>query len=292
MATLYKERMKGGNNPNWRGGNYSRSCPYCGRSFEVVHSAKDKREYCSRRCAILAIAPKLAEARAHWLSNPLGLCPKCHEPVFRNPVYIKEQVYHTGCSVEHPPMRKRRKPNRCLICGIEIDNRKYCASCSPRGKSQITSICRICNKPFTHWKGAKRKYCSRICADKGRYGEGNGRWKGGLLSLSQRIRKCEKNRQLIKAILKRDKYTCQLCGQVGGALAVNHIKPFSQIIEEFLRKYNVLSLEAFTYELSLIALKYKPLWDKKNLRTLCKKCNWQRQVERNTKSGRPNERFE
>jgi hypothetical protein len=54
----------------------------------------------------------------------------------------------------------------------------------------------------------------------------------------------------------------------------------------------VLSLEAFTYELSLIALKYKPLWDKKNLRTLCKKCNWQRQVERNTKSGRPNERFE
>jgi len=70
---------------------------------------------------------------------------------------------------------------------------------------------------------------------------------------------------------------------VGGDLEVDHIKPFADILEEFLIKYMVLDVPTFSRELLLISLKYKPFWDKKNLRTLCRNCNWQRQVEKNRK---------
>ena len=40
-------------------------------------------------------------------------------------------------------------------------------------------------------------------------------------------RHCNQYKQWREAVLKRDKYTCQYCGKVGGKLNVHHIKPFS-----------------------------------------------------------------
>ena len=112
-------------------------------------------------------------------------------------------------------------------------------------------------------------------------GDRNPNWKGGRLPISQRIRACAKNRKLIASILRRDKHTCQVCGQVGGDLEVDHKIPFSDIMDGFLQKYKVLDVRLFQDELFSIGLKYKPFWNRDNERTLCRKCNWERQIERN-----------
>jgi 5-methylcytosine-specific restriction endonuclease McrA len=39
------------------------------------------------------------------------------------------------------------------------------------------------------------------------------------------------DREWRKAVFERDKYTCQLCGQVGGRLQADHIKPYKEFPE-------------------------------------------------------------
>ena len=104
-------------------------------------------------------------------------------------------------------------------------------------------------------------------------GANNPNWKGGRTELAQHIRESPKNKRLRTIIFKRDNYTCQSCGQISGRLEVDHIIPFAKILSEFLKKYATLDIKAFSFELYLIALKYKPFWDKKNLRALCENCN-------------------
>lgn len=244
MSILYKERLKGDVNPHWKGGKVSKICSVCGKEILIDIGQINTRHYCSYSC--------MGKAR----TKP------------------RQERMKVGRS-----FAKGEFQHNCKLCGVKIPSgRFYCKICSPRGKSTITTCCEVCGKLFTHWKGLTRRFCSVKCYRTICRADGNPNWKGGKLSLSQRIRNCKKNRLLIASILKRDKYTCQKCGQVGGELEVDHIKPFSQILDEFLQQYQVLSKPTFEYELSLIALKYKPFWDRKNLRTLCKKCNWNRHI--------------
>jgi 5-methylcytosine-specific restriction endonuclease McrA len=254
MTKLYKERLRGKANPHWKGGGITKICPLCNRTFVVAPSQAETRHYCSRVCAGIAK---------------------------RKPKPIK-----TGHSY-----KKGEFQNHCKLCHISIpSNRVYCETCSPKGKCKITSYCEVCGKPIDHWRGYKRRFCSHTCRLKRFTTDGNPNWKGGRLTLAQRIRGCEKNRKLIASILKRDKYTCQNCGQVGGKLEVDHIKSFAEILEGFLQNYNILSIPEFEYELYLIALKYKPFWDKHNLQTLCKKCNWDKHLNNSQQQDRKGRR--
>ena len=99
------------------------------------------------------------------------------------------------------------------------------------------------------------------------------------MTIAQLIRESRKNRNLVKRVLKRDKFTCQECKQHGGDLEVDHIVPFSQLLNAFLQQYAMLDTKMFAHELQSIALKHPPFWDTLNLRTLCRKCNWMRFVE-------------
>lgn len=207
MTILYKEQLKGDNNPHWKGGMAKKICPICEKVFEVTPSVIKSSHYCSRACSAIG----------------------------------------------------RTKPKQA-------------------------GACKVCRKPFEDLLSRKRLFCSNKCYKKSMKAEGNPRWKDGRQPLSQRIRNCNKSRRLIASTLRQDKYTCQECKQVGGDLEVDHIKPFSEILDEFLQYYQVLSTPEFAYELYLIALKYKPFWDKNNLRTLCRKCNWDKQVLRQGKS--------
>ena len=60
-----------------------------------------------------------------------------------------------------------------------------------------------------------------------RYGKDNPAWKGGITPLNQKIRKSKEYRLWRIAVLERDNYTCRFCGQVGGIIHADHIKPFS-----------------------------------------------------------------
>ena len=91
---------------------------------------------------------------------------------------------------------------------------------------------------------------------------GKGNWRGGITSLSIKIRHCFKNRQWRSDCFTRDNFTCQICGVRGGNLEVDHYpKMFSVIFQE----NNISSLEE--------ALNCEEFWNLNNGRTLCQRCH-------------------
>jgi len=79
--------------------------------------------------------------------------------------------------------------------------------------------------------------------------------------LRELIRGCANYIEWREKIYKRDKYTCQICHEMGGKLVSHHINTFDKI----LRKYNIKDLED--------ALICKDLWDINNGITLCNYCH-------------------
>lgn len=58
-------------------------------------------------------------------------------------------------------------------------------------------------------------------------GDKNPNWKGGVTSIHNQIRHSLEYEEWRKKVFERDLYTCQCCGQIGGKLNADHIKPFS-----------------------------------------------------------------
>ena len=52
-------------------------------------------------------------------------------------------------------------------------------------------------------------------------------WKGGITPINLKIRMTVEYRMWRKKVYTRDNYTCKMCGQRGGKLNADHIKPFS-----------------------------------------------------------------
>lgn len=110
-------------------------------------------------------------------------------------------------------------------------------------------------KGHTTWVGKKHSEETKLkmsLASKGKskpwlLGEKNHKWQGGITPINKAIRESLEYEEWRKKVFERDLYTCQDCGQVGGYLEADHIKPFSLFPE-------------LRFELS-------------NGRTLCKPCH-------------------
>lgn len=156
----------------------------------------------------------------------------------------------------------------CTNCGKEF---KYYRS-TLRGKD-ATFCCRKCyltsdikawNKGIIEYKKCKycgkiirkwRKYCSFDCYIKDdnviwhfpdRSGENNPAWKGGVTKINTKDRNkfCKTTG---KDVLKRDNYTCQICGSKN-ELQVDHIQQWSEYCGD---RFNI-----------------------DNCRTLCRSCHY------------------
>lgn len=92
-------------------------------------------------------------------------------------------------------------------------------------------------------------------------GENTHLWRGGITKIAQSIRGSFLYRQWRSDVFTRDKFTCQDCGVVGGALHADHIIPFAFI----LKKNCVDSVEK--------AQECSELWNLNNGRTLCVTCH-------------------
>jgi DNA-directed RNA polymerase subunit RPC12/RpoP len=63
------------------------------------------------------------------------------------------------------------------------------------------------------------------------FGRNNPSWKGGITPLNTKIRNSKEYAEWRNKIFIRDKYTCAICGNVGGTIHADHIKPFSKYVE-------------------------------------------------------------
>ena len=52
-------------------------------------------------------------------------------------------------------------------------------------------------------------------------------WKGGITPINKKIRRSREYKIWREAVFKRDNWTCIWCGQRGGRLNADHIKPFA-----------------------------------------------------------------
>lgn len=76
----------------------------------------------------------------------------------------------------------------------------------------------------------------------GRSGEFHWNWKGGKTPVNQRERSSKEYAEWRKAVFERDKFTCQICGQVGGGLQAHHIKRWSTNVNERYQLQNGVTL--------------------------------------------------
>ena len=89
-----------------------------------------------------------------------------------------------------------------------------------------------------HWfcidcgKEVARKVTKRCmgCVGVYRGGKNHYNWKGGISS-KDRLERQRFRQTVQKEVLERDDYSCQMCGDRGCALQVDHIQPWSEYVE-------------------------------------------------------------
>lgn len=140
----------------------------------------------------------------------------------------------------------------------------------PNHVKRVKTSCPVCFVVFEALACNNKQFCTRECsliAAKTRLiGDKNPAWEGGKTKIARLVRELSNYKEWRINAIKRDKYTCLDCGQVGGKLEVDHIFPFSLL----LLKYKITDSET--------AMKCTDLWELSNAKTLCKECH------RNTKT--------
>ena len=130
----------------------------------------------------------------------------------------------------------------CLTCNKEF---KTCLSNVKRGRGiWCSKSCRPAwNKGVPNtwynpkgleigWKHQVRFKKGQIAAMKGKpnlkiRGENHYNWKGGITPINKKLRESIEYEEWRKKVFERDLYTCQKCGEIGGRLEADHIKPWA-----------------------------------------------------------------
>lgn len=121
--------------------------------------------------------------------------------------------------------------------------------------------------------GVKTKNCSESKVGI-MIGEKHPNWRGGITPLSLLLREYFQV-NLVPVVLKRDNYTCQLCGATNTVLHVHHITAFRDIVNDICAEHPDLSPAnlADRQELYNIIVADNRFLDTNNLITFCKDCH-------------------
>lgn len=208
-ASCCQKYQVGVNNPNYRGGMVERPCQICGKIVPMIPARVTTFRYCDRTCKAKAHSLLRSGENSHkWRGAP----PRKSRAI-------------PGARV------KRVSPRVCKKCG-EVGVRKgrsYHQECSPNSGKSVEIQCVDCGAVRVVWPNASRALATRCkaCDNASRSGQGNSNWKGGITPINKKIRASNQYKEWRTKIFERDNYTCAWCGQHGGQLNADHIKPFA-----------------------------------------------------------------
>ena len=219
LGKYNSEHFKGKKNPNYKNVK-EKKCKICESLF---FSYSKKRQFCSNKCVAVnnrseSFIALLDCEHCKKKFKPRGRKKYCSKQCQENDIKARNPCKNKDCN------NKARKG--CV----------YCESHKPIPRGKFNKRCKICKINFKSYIKVQ-KYCSKDCYQYTLTGKGNPNYKTGNKSLKNMIRDCKKSKQIKKIVLKRDKYKCKNCGQIGGRLEVDHINKFSIIFNEFLVKY-------------------------------------------------------
>lgn len=112
--------------------------------------------------------------------------------------------------------RKNRINKNCIICRGKFEVKKSHA------EKRLT-----CSKKCSSVNMTRKRTGKKIHSEEFKKRLGARNWKGGVTPINQQIRQSEEYKLWRVAVFQRDNYTCIWCGQVGGQLNADHIKPFA-----------------------------------------------------------------
>lgn len=127
-------------------------------------------------------------------------------------------------------------------------NQGHCIDCNEKVYTKNAKRCRKC-------------YIKAGIQSKRQLGSNNPLWKGGTTKLRGQYENLPRTKSWKKAVFERDKYSCQLCRQVGGILNAHHILSIKYLFQ----KYKIKNIKNI--------LSSKILFDINIGITLCEKCH-------------------
>lgn len=120
---------------------------------------------------------------------------------------------------------------------MQVKPKKYQRVKTSRKEDLPVRFCVMCSieitkNPRLSWKDyMSQKYCSRNCKGEAHsqihIGESAPAYIDGRSSEAARLRGSSSYRRWRRSVFVRDDFTCQICGQRGGDLNADHIKPFA-----------------------------------------------------------------
>ena len=210
LNAIQKGLFAGKNNGRWKGC-YEFDCHYCGKRSNTIPARSASAKFCNRNCkARYQSQNKTGENAPQWKGGALA----------------SYRRYASKIGVK----RKERIARLCKICNREGLRKSATmhSECRPKPKSGVYLMqCLDCGtiKKVNNKPGQQRCFG---CAARYKSGCNNHNWKGGVTPERKRIRNTKEYKEWRTAIFLRDNYTCVWCGQVGGDLNADHIKPFAR----------------------------------------------------------------
>jgi hypothetical protein len=199
----------GASNSHWKGGLRPKNCQWCGALYRVYLCLAAKSKFCSRVC--------------HCRAN-------AHAKSARAKAGIKIDV---RCSPRYGPRCRLYVASRCGHL-TRKKSRKWCEHCRKVRFAHKSAHCVACGKRFefkNKGRARDRKVCSPKCRNEAiaiaQVGAKSHLWKGGRRSENMRLRASREAKHWRKAVFVRDNFTCVACGQHGGKLCADHIKPWA-----------------------------------------------------------------
>lgn len=222
-------------------------CQNCGRKYKKPPSAAKRSKYCCRSCH--SSANSKANQKHKYVVRKCKVCGNEFETYTRHggsktcsPQCANQLKGINAAKSRQNYSKKITKP--CQHCGTMFEsyksrNRLYCSrKCKHAAHSEngrVVIPCAFCGKPTEFIKAQIElrggKYCSKECRYNAmsiaRTGANNPNWVGGSSVITWRGPNWGRQKRKAK---RRDKFTCQICGQIhrksSRNIHVHHIVPF------------------------------------------------------------------
>ena len=188
-----------------------KACEVCGKQYKAWGKHASRSRWCSRACRAVFDGTRTGENSPRWRGGPRASYSRYRE---KRPA---------------EPKRKAAGYNRiCPTCGLNGVKKGHVFhdGCNPK-RPMVMVACVDCGRVRRVWSARIPERC-RSCALKNRTGPNNSNWKGGIRSENSAARASSEYAQWRTAVFGRDKYTCQMCFQVGYSLHAHHIMSFSE----------------------------------------------------------------